>query len=234
MPVYARILGSALLVFLWPTIVSAQVESEVIASMAQIAADLGVRCEFCHVRASAERMDYKSDANPKKAIARKMMAMTREINERVWDATGSANASAGAVRCGTCHHGTPVPLPIATIVTQTISGQGVPAGLAKYRALRTEYYERGGYDFTEAELLRIAEDYLLRSDPDTAIALARMNLEFRPASAPTYVVLGYAYTRKLDDAAAIPLFEKALELDPKNHLAEGYLYQLRTQKQRRQ
>jgi Tfp pilus assembly protein PilF len=61
----------------------------------------------------------------------------------------------------------------------------------------------------------------------------QMNLDWRPLSAVSYVVMAYAYTRKFDDEAAIPLLQKALEIDPENGAAKGYLYQLQQFQRRR-
>ena len=42
---------------IWPSAAAARVAYGGLASMRQIAAGLGVRCEFCYVRLSTERMD---------------------------------------------------------------------------------------------------------------------------------------------------------------------------------
>jgi hypothetical protein len=70
---------------------------------------LGVECDFCH-----EPPDMASDNNKKKAIARKMMIMTREINEK-WIKGVIADADKHPVGCATCHQGheSPPPLPPA-------------------------------------------------------------------------------------------------------------------------
>jgi len=59
---------------------------------------LGVRCDACHVAG-----DFASDDNPKKAIARHMFEMTRDINARFPD--GKEH-----VTCYTCHRGATEPL----------------------------------------------------------------------------------------------------------------------------
>jgi hypothetical protein len=48
-----------------------------------------------------------------------------------------------------------------------------------------------------------------------------MNLEFNPRSAQTYALIGFAYTRKADDASAIVNLEKSLGLDPAGGAARG-------------
>jgi cytochrome c-type biogenesis protein CcmH/NrfG len=61
-----------------------------------------------------------------------------------------------------------------------------------------------------------------------------MNLEFNPQSARTYALLGFAYTRKVDDTSAIANLEKSLELDPTNAMVRGQLEQLKEYQRRRQ
>ena len=204
---------------------SAQKAFEIYYQMQAMNEALGVGCTYCHVSTADTRVDYKADGNPKKMIARKMLEMTADINARVWLATGTEAAKNTSVGCVSCHRGVPVPAPIATIVARALDQEGPAAAVDRYRELRRRFYERDVYDFTEAELLRIARVYV-DSNPDVAMALAKMNLDWRPASAASYVVMAFAYTRNLDDASAIPLLRKALELDPDNGTARGYLLKL--------
>lgn len=60
---------------------------------------LGVECDFCH-----EPPDMASDNNKKKLVARKMMQMQKEINEK-WIKGAVADAEKHPVTCGTCHQG---------------------------------------------------------------------------------------------------------------------------------
>ncbi len=217
--------GVALLALLCAPPAAAQKEFEVYYAMQQMGEDLGVTCAYCHVVGPDKRTDYRSEANPKKTIARKMVEMTAEVNTRVWLATGGAPGEK-AVTCASCHRGVPVPLPIATVLKRAIEHEGVEAAVATYRDLRKRFYEKDVYDFSEAELLRVARLYVDR-DPDVAIGLTTMDLDWHPQSAVAYVVMAYAYTRKFDDRSAIPLLEKALQIDPENGPAKGYLHQLR-------
>ena len=69
---------------------------------------LGVKCTFCHVGQDGERetMDFASDANPHKDIARRMMAMTRRLNEQD---LGVTDFRLSKVTCYTCHRGAKEP-----------------------------------------------------------------------------------------------------------------------------
>jgi photosynthetic reaction center cytochrome c subunit len=68
------------------------------ASMRKATQGLGVHCDACHVSG-----DFADDANPKKAIARHMFEMTRDINAKFPD--GKEH-----VTCYTCHRGALEPL----------------------------------------------------------------------------------------------------------------------------
>ena len=194
--------------------------SDPLLDMEAIARGLGVNCRYCH----SER-DYTSDDNPKKAIAREMIAMTRELNARVQSATGKTAAQAKLVHCVTCHRGVPVPRTLIETLTATMIEKGDQAAVEQYRDLRARFYTRDTYDFSEQTLLGFLER-LAGARPDSALALARMNLEFNPKSANTYLVMSRAYTRKRDRAMAIEMVRTALEIEPANGVAKGMLYQL--------
>src|SRR5439155_23512171 len=59
---------------------------------------LGVECDYCH-----DVPDMASDKLEKKQIARKMMQMQNEINDK-W-IKGWKGADKAKVTCGTCHQG---------------------------------------------------------------------------------------------------------------------------------
>lgn len=195
--------------------------------MQEIVTGLGVQCEYCH---SAPRGSGQPE--PKKDIARQMIAMTRDLNARVQTATGKTAAEATQVRCITCHHSVPIPKQLSEIVTQTLREKGAAAAAAQYRDLHEHFYGRAAYDFGEDALIGVAQP-LASGKPDDAIALLKLNLEFFPQSGKTYAAIAYAYTRKLDDATAITYYEKAVELDPNNGVIRGQLEQLKMYQRKR-
>jgi len=196
-------------------------------NMQEIAKALGVSCEYCH---TAQR--GSGQVEPKKDIARAMMAMTRDLNARIPAATGKPATEAAAVQCITCHRGVAIPRQLSDILMQTIKDKGAPAAAAQYRELRTQYYGRQAYDFAEDTLVAIAQQ-IVAGKPDDAIALLQLNLEFNPRSARSYAAIGYAYTRKYDDASAIANLEKALEIEPENGVIQGQLEQLKSYRRRK-
>jgi Photosynthetic reaction centre cytochrome C subunit len=87
---------------------------DLLAMMRGFTGALGVECEFCHTRdPQTHRPDYASDANPDKAIARTMIAMTNEINAKYLSQVKDPDATPAdkTVTCGTCHRGNSMPKP---------------------------------------------------------------------------------------------------------------------------
>jgi cytochrome c-type biogenesis protein CcmH/NrfG len=197
-------------------------------NMQEIGQALGVRCDYCH---SAPRGSGQPE--PKKEIALAMMAMTRDLNAKVQEATGKPANETTRVECVTCHRGVAIPQSLSAIILRTVGEKGGAAAVEQYRDLRKQYYARATYDFSEDALLAMVQR-VVQGKPDDAIALLRMNLEFNPQSARTYALLGFAYTRKVDDASAIANLEKSLELDPTNAMVRGQLEQLQEYQRRRQ
>lgn len=75
-------------------------------------ASLNVKCNFCHtMNPETKKLDFASDANKHKLIARQMMTMTNELNKKYFDHTGGAItlSSQLEVTCYTCHHGAKEP-----------------------------------------------------------------------------------------------------------------------------
>ena len=63
---------------------------------------LGVNCGGCHVP-----RNFASEDNPRKAIARRMIEMTRDLNAKYFPSYTPAEgeSSLGRVTCYTCHQG---------------------------------------------------------------------------------------------------------------------------------
>lgn len=73
---------------------------------------LGVKCGYCHAKNEAgDDLDFASDAKSEKEIARKMMRMTMEVNDKYF---GTDHAQIGdslsTVHCITCHRENPFPV----------------------------------------------------------------------------------------------------------------------------
>jgi tetratricopeptide (TPR) repeat protein len=196
--------------------------------MPAIAAALGVQCDYCHVRGPGA-----VPSNPSKiSIAKQMIAMTRDLNATVQTATTKAAGAAAKVECITCHRGVPIPKQLGDVLVETTLKQGSAAAIEQYRDLRSRFYGKQAYDFSEQTLIALSQR-LANARPDDAIAMAKLNVEFFPASSASYAALAFAYTRKVDDASAIAAYEKAVELDPNNGVVRGALEQLKSYQRRR-
>jgi hypothetical protein len=75
--------------------------------MHHFTASLGVRCNFCHQYNNEQKaMDFASDANEHKAIARNMMKMTNKLNQKYFDVKSAKNLGTKLeVTCYSCHNG---------------------------------------------------------------------------------------------------------------------------------
>jgi tetratricopeptide (TPR) repeat protein len=202
-------------------------QADIGARMQTISQALGVTCGYCH---TAERGSGQPE--PKKDIARAMMAMTRDINAKIEAATGTPSTPVTKVECITCHRGIPIPRQLSDILTQTLKNQGVEAAIAQYKDLRNRYYGSAAYDFGDATMINIAQPIATRR-PDDALALLNAQLEFNPKSAKTLTAIAYAYTRKFDDATAITYLERALEIEPENGAVQGQLEQLKSYRRKK-
>ncbi len=72
---------------------------------------LGVGCNYCHAQEKGTmHLDYASDEKPEKEIARSMMRMAMDINQKYFGAEHPLiGDSVMTVSCITCHHGVPHP-----------------------------------------------------------------------------------------------------------------------------
>jgi len=70
---------------------------QVLQQMQNIAAALGVQCNYCHViEGRGGRIDMASDEKPTKKAARGMMLLTRDINGRLPEAIAKAPEAIGS------------------------------------------------------------------------------------------------------------------------------------------
>jgi hypothetical protein len=62
---------------------------------------LGVKCSYCHAQSKTDpsKLDFASDENKHKNVARHMMRMTAKINKKYFKDDNNR------ISCFTCHHG---------------------------------------------------------------------------------------------------------------------------------
>jgi len=74
---------------------------------------LGVRCGYCHAprKDDPKKMDFASDDNPKKEVARDMMRMTNKINKKYFHDKDQEGMVTN-ISCISCHNGKEEPVTI--------------------------------------------------------------------------------------------------------------------------
>jgi hypothetical protein len=130
--------------------------SQLIPVMAFVSNSLGVTCAHCHGKA------WESDEKPAKDMARKMMTMTRAINEQQF--SGKLT-----VTCNTCHQGhlKPIATPdIANAGWNVHPGAPVKASVAAEDAI--SHFPKTAAEVTKRVLRGTVERYNGRDEPVSA------------------------------------------------------------------
>ena len=213
---------------------------QVVALMRTFALGLGVRCEHCHApapdtaaepaggRGGLPRLDYASDSLETKRVAREMLRMVMDINQKYLPATGRTVPARHQVSCETCHHGLARPRTLRAAMADAIDAAGADSAVALYRALREQYYGSAAYDFTESSLNEAAGEVARTPEQrPAALALLRLNLEFYPQSVRTLFTLANMSALTGDTAAAVDAVQKALAIDPDNPQLKAVLSRLK-------
>src|SRR5688572_28724684 len=133
-------------------------KAQVVEAMRGFAGALGVRCNHCHVGENVmtlEGFNFAADDKETKKVARAMMQMTREINEKLLPAIGRQKVV--EVRCITCHRGLSSPETLDRMLMAILDEKGVSAAIDLYKELRGSSFGRGGYDFSPRTLNIVAE-----------------------------------------------------------------------------
>jgi hypothetical protein len=85
---------------------------QILPIMRNFAAALGTNCGYCHVWTApgAATNDYAVDAKPAKLVARVMMQMANDVNEKLTANIKKPAADITRVQCMTCHRGEAIPV----------------------------------------------------------------------------------------------------------------------------
>lgn len=191
---------------------------------------LGVRCSTCHVGEEGQPLgtyDFASDDKSMKLKAREMLRMVKSINGDFLAHLPDRHEPNVSVTCVTCHGGVRRPEHIEDIVTQTIASDGLDSALERYRGLRERYYGGRAYDFTDQPLVAVARRLNADGKADDAMKVLELNLEFLPQSATTYTAMGQLHEAAGDKDKAIEAYSKALEIQPRNRMAQQRLKELK-------
>lgn len=202
-------------------------QRELIGIMRGFAGALGVRCSHCHKGPdNLQGMDFKTDELPAKRVAREMIKMVDSINTGTLAKLDTGREASVEVQCRTCHHGLSVPTTIDNAIKTRLESDGLESAIALYRELRERHYGGDAYDFSRNPLNSLAER-LGRSDKlDDSLALLKLNLEYHPEDAYTYLVLGQIHAARGEIPDAIAATKRAIEIEPDNGWAKQTLQRL--------
>jgi hypothetical protein len=192
-------------------------------TMRGFAGALGVRCNHCHVGEdtnSLQGMDWASDDKASKQVARGMMKMVKAINGDYIAAMMPHEVDRVQVSCVTCHRGQTKPRLIEDVLREARDEGGIDSLEARYVALRSRYYGRATFDFSEDLLSDLAQESAQQGDLDGAMQLARMNLEYYPENSVSYIVMGQIAAQQGDKKAAVEYLQKALEYQPHERMKD--------------
>lgn len=187
--------------------------------MRGFAGALDVRCEHCHVGEGNDltQFDFAADDKAPKRKARIMVEMVRALND---DHLGKLShvdeemEPALQVTCMTCHRRQTRPRMLEDILIDTISTDGVDAGVAKYHALREKYYGGFSFDFSSGALIRMGEQLGKSGDFDSGARFIELEIEMNGESPAAYYSLGGVQVAGGMTADAVQSYTKGMALAP--------------------
>ncbi len=189
----------------------------------------GRGCLHCHVGdldQSRDQWDYAPDEKREKRIARRMMAMVKDINESHLAGLGGADGAL-EVTCYTCHAGRLDPRPLPDVLIAAYDEGGIDSLLERYEALRRRYYAVDAYDFRPGALSGVANTLARRGAFDDALVLsARNEAAFPDETAARRATLSLLVWRAVVTGgaeAAVVEFRKLLETEVSGALTVGLL-----------
>lgn len=202
---------------------------QLIATMRGFAGALGVRCTHCHVGPDdLQGMDFATDEQEPKKVARAMLRMVRGINADVIGTLPAADPPRQQVTCLTCHRReTKPPRSLPDLLLSTLNARGVPAAIEQYQQLRADMRDAGLYDFREHSLNIVATSLREQKKFDDALEVLRLNATMFPKSVMVQINMGDTAAQKGDLPLAESFYKRALEIDPANAFAAKSLEAVR-------
>ncbi len=224
--------------------------------MRAFAGGLGVRCDYCHAEKKGQapasaaapgmpqaapgapggrppQLDFASDDKKEKRIARGMLRMAMDVDQKylpnIPELADTTSIPHVDVHCVTCHRGVPLPMTLTDVLARDVAQKGVPAALAHYQQLKTEYYGSGAYDFREGSLEGLATRLSAENRPDDALAILALAAQEFPQSGTVPFLQGEVLLKKGDKAGARAAYQRAVQLDPRNPMARRRLTELQGQ-----
>ena len=198
--------------------------------MRRFSLSLNVRCQYCHVGGdgiSFTGVRFADDDDEDKRKAREMLRMVMRLNDEFLPSLPQRDQPPVTVNCFTCHRSAARPRTIEAVLAETIAGTGADSAVAQYRTLRSRFYGRATFDFSEMPLIELARTLTRQSRWQDAERMLQLNIEFHPTIPANYTNMAEVRMMRADTAGAITALEKVLELDPQNAPVRQRLEQLR-------
>lgn len=180
---------------------------------------LGVRCTHCHVGDDSEsvlNLEFSKDDKETKRIAREMLKMVADINERVTGLERAADHDFVTVECTTCHRGQDRPRLIQSILAAALEDGGADAAVAKYMELREANYGSHTYDFSAFTLAEFASTVVAGGDAEGGVKLLDMANELNPDNTRVLFTMARAHEQIGNGDEAMAAWRKLVELNPEN------------------
>ena len=197
---------------------------------------LGVQCGYCHSGGDPNTLigvQFKADDKPTKVRARAMYSITSQVNALLRADTAGQRLQT-SVTCLTCHRGLPDPRPLHEVISATMARAGTDSGLAQYRGMRTQFLNRGPYDFGEVSLNIVAQGLARGGRPDDAIRALELNKEFHPDLPTLNFDLAELLLARGDSARALDLYQLVLTVQPLDSRAKARVDALRAARKQHQ
>ncbi|MGH7467302.1 MAG: c-type cytochrome [Longimicrobiales bacterium] len=153
--------------------------------MAGFTRALGVRCSYCHVgeeNRPLETYNFASDDKLPKRQARTMLEMVGRINGTHLASLDERADPPVRVECFTCHRGIRRPRALQEMLTLAYQAAGADSAVSAYHGLRSRYYGRAIYDFTEVALADLADIAMRAGRAADAERFHELNVQHNPAS----------------------------------------------------
>jgi hypothetical protein len=200
-------------------------KKELMSIMRGFSFSIGVRCEYCHVQKADKKIDFPLDDKEEKKTARLMLRMVEGVNRDYVSKIGKP--SPVKVECVTCHHGLARPIPLNTLLAETIEKKGVAAAVDQYKELKTKYFGGGQYDFGETRLNILVEALTAQDKNKEAVAISELNIEEnKPASMWSYHLLALSHEANGEHDKYAQDLRKVVELHPDDKWAKDELAKL--------
>ena len=187
---------------------------------------LNAKCSYCHEgndSQSPRDLDFPKDGKRTKRIAREMIAMVANINERMTGFELVDGRQPVEVTCITCHRGQYRPELIGSVLAAALEEGGAESVIAKYADLRERYFGNHTYDLRPSTLAGFARRMASDGDPEGGIKV----LDFANTEFPNEVSVIFALARVHqlvgNSARAIELLSRVVVLEPDS---EFYAQQL--------